>query len=110
MEVTQSLIYWISRLDPIFHLAMGTMLASLMGMAGLLVVYTTDQDNKCIKYLKGFILPLCLSIATLVFVPTTKDMAAILVIPAVANNEDVQEISQDLVNLAKDWIKEKSPQ
>ena len=42
-------------------------------------------------------------------IPTTKEMAAIVVIPAVANSESVQGLGEGIVNLAKDWMKELSP-
>ena len=42
-------------------------------------------------------------------IPTTKEMAAIVVIPAVANSESVQGFGEGIVNLAKDWMKELSP-
>lgn len=42
-------------------------------------------------------------------IPTTKEMAAIVVIPAVANSESVQGLGEGIVNLAKDWMVELSP-
>ena len=42
-------------------------------------------------------------------IPTTKEMAAIVVIPAVANSESVRGLGEGIVNLAKDWMKELSP-
>lgn len=42
-------------------------------------------------------------------IPTTKEMAAIVVIPAVANSESVQGLGEGIVTLAKDWMKELSP-
>ena len=43
------------------------------------------------------------------FVPTTKEMCAIAVIPRIANSESVQDIGQGIVDLAKDWLKELRP-
>lgn len=42
-------------------------------------------------------------------IPTTKEMAAIVVIPKVANSQPVQDIGQGIVDLAKDWMIELSP-
>ena len=41
--------------------------------------------------------------------PTTKEMAAIIVIPKVANNEKIQELGDGIYQLANDWLKEISP-
>ena len=41
-------------------------------------------------------------------IPTTKEMAAIVVIPKVANSQPVQDIGQGIVDLAKDWMIELS--
>lgn len=42
-------------------------------------------------------------------IPTTKEMAAIVVIPKVANSQPVQDIGQGIVDLAKDWMIELAP-
>lgn len=44
------------------------------------------------------------------FIPTTKELAAIVVIPKIANSESVQGIGQSIVDLAKDWMAELRPQ
>lgn len=46
------------------------------------------------------------------FVPTTKEMAAIMVIPKVANSKVVSDISgaaSEMVTIARDWLKELAP-
>lgn len=47
--------------------------------------------------------------AILTFVPTTKEMAAIYVIPKIANNEQLQNISNEIMELATGWLKELHP-
>lgn len=37
-------------------------------------------------------------------IPTTKEMAAVVVIPKVANSQPIQDIGQSIVDLAKDWM------
>lgn len=44
------------------------------------------------------------------FVPTTKEMAAVIVIPKVANSESVQGLGEGVVELAKSWMEELKPQ
>lgn len=43
------------------------------------------------------------------FVPSTKEMAAIIVIPRIANSQTVKEIGTSVVDLAKEWIEELHP-
>ena len=50
-----------------------------------------------------------LSLVAAVLTPTTKEMAAIYIIPKVANNEQLQGLGQDLVDLAKTWVAELMP-
>ena len=42
-------------------------------------------------------------------IPSSKEMAAIVVIPKVANSQPVQDIGQGIVDLAKDWMIELAP-
>lgn len=43
------------------------------------------------------------------FVPTTKEMAAIMVVPRIANSQSVSDIAEDIVELAKAWMVELRP-
>ena len=45
----------------------------------------------------------------LAFIPSTKDLAAIFVIPLIAENEKLSEIPSELADLAIQWIKEIKP-
>ena len=40
------------------------------------------------------------------FVPTTKEYAAMYVVPKIVNNEDTKEICNSVVDIAKDWLVE----
>ena len=43
------------------------------------------------------------------FLPTTREMAAIIMVPAVANNEKVQTVGNKLYDLAAEWLDELRP-
>ncbi|MBP5784489.1 MAG: hypothetical protein J6W16_02760 [Methanobrevibacter sp.] len=43
------------------------------------------------------------------FIPTTKEMAAIYIIPKIMNNENLNNIGNEMLNLANEWIKELHP-
>ncbi len=53
----------------------------------------------------------CVVIAELirVFTPTTKEMAAIIVIPAIVNNQDIKELGGEIPKLAREWLEEFRP-
>lgn len=43
------------------------------------------------------------------FVPTTREMAAIVMVPAIVNNEKVQTVGNKLYDLAAEWLDELKP-
>lgn len=126
--ITESEIYWITRMDYIheFLVSFGGVLALLMffGVAASVIFYIYNtcailegEGNKALlpmskKYMLWSLAGLFLALPILVtggLVPTTKEMCAIKVIPAIANNEDVQEIPSQLAELTKEWIEELKP-
>jgi hypothetical protein len=44
-----------------------------------------------------------------VFIPTTKQMAVIMVAPKVINNEQVQKLPNQVLELANEWLEELKP-
>lgn len=44
-----------------------------------------------------------------IFIPSTKQMAAILVVPKIANSEKVQTIGNKVYDLAVEWMEELKP-
>ena len=48
--------------------------------------------------------------AAAVLVPTTREVAAIIVIPRIANSESVEKIGTGIVDLATAWLEELKPQ
>lgn len=43
------------------------------------------------------------------FVPSTKQMAAVIVVPKIVNNEAVQSVGNELYTLATEWMQELRP-
>ena len=120
MEITESMIYWITRLDGINRVLTGIAIA--LGCIACIcilaaVVIGTDacssEDRKMVKQLiKGCSVSLILCLIStigIVFTPTTKEMYAIKVIPVLANNDGVREIPGDIAELANEWIEELRP-
>ena len=116
MNITPSLIYWITRLDSVIVFAVIALLLSLGASIvigfGYSVVKCEDGEEKAsglIKPLKTSISVLVISTIVAVFVPSSKEGAAMIVIPRVANSESVKDIGDGIVTLAKEWIEELKP-
>ena len=105
MEITPSLIYWISRFDYIQALCM---LIGLLGALAFLIPMMFEYCSYNIintKRLIGSIAMVLIFVASM-FIPSTKEMIAIIVIPKLANNEKIVEIGSDLHNVAIKWLKD----
>jgi hypothetical protein len=64
------------------------------------------------KLIKGSPFVAVLAVILLIancLLPTTKEMAAILIIPRVANSEKVQTVGNHLYDLACEWMEELRP-
>ena len=103
-------IYWLMMLDNIvaFCFVAGAIsfFLSIPFMAVLL-----DCDSQKRYYIFPalmFLIGVCLVVVG-TFTPTTKQMAVILVAPKVINNEQVQELPNQIMELANDWLKELRP-
>lgn len=134
MNITPSMIYWLTRLDE-FGILLGIVfvcivivsLANVIGGFIAMDAAGTDQlynhpdrlaeDKYNIKVRFGRAIK-CAFVALLVgvvnsFIPSTKQAAAIIVIPKIANSEVVAEMgdtAKELVGLAKAWLVELKPQ
>lgn len=133
--ITPSQIYWLAKLDDIRSFFTdgflpGIVLASvIIGMIAsvlLTIIYpmtccdTDKETSGNVKRVRNMsygvlITGVILGIVTnfiAAFVPSTKQMAAIIVIPRIANSETVSELGdlgKDLVGLAKEWVEELRP-
>ena len=134
--MTESSMYWLTRLDQIGSFFTGIQtFAVVFGVLGLVVVglmliiknvnaqynrpgegYVDNDYRVADTVIKTLRLPLiacaavglACSIAT-TFIPTTKEMAAIKVIPMLAspgNCEKIRGISKDLVDVAAGWLED----
>ena len=114
--ITESMVYWVLKLDDICKfLAIFSMCSA--GFAGVMLIsclinfcgdnfdaYKTAQRFCC----KSVIVSIA-CFFSLAFIPSTKQMAMIKVIPAIANSEIAGEMSKDAKELYKmgvDAIKE----
>lgn len=124
--LTETTIYFITRLDDVKAVFHGIVIVSgmlvLASSIAVLILFSDagtnskliiDEWKKLIKWWKSvrltcFVL-FIVSLVAYALTPTTKEMAAIKVIPAIVNSQDVQEIGQDFKVLAKEWLDELRP-
>lgn len=119
--ITSTQLYWITRLNSIavlLHIVGFISVAAIIAtVAGVSIddadwkgKITKKVRNAAIKKVHNAAIPcFLLSVVGLVFIPTTKEMAAMLVIPQIANSEKVQAVGGKLYDLAVEWMDELKP-
>ena len=123
MEITESTIYWITRLDGIHDFLIGLcIITGILAVLSLITFFATfmvSEGEEEFHPAMKFELRACfISIALLVvfslvsvFIPTTKEMALIKVLPAISNSrfvsEELPKEAGEIYMLAKDAVKEK---
>ena len=128
--MTESMIYWITRLDGIHGLCYGiqtfavvfTILGIVAAIAATCISVAAKEDGldddarvansickiACKVWIPAFCIAIVCSLAK-TFTPTTKEMIAIKVIPQIAtvnNIEKIKDISKDMFDITADWIKD----
>lgn len=119
--MTEWQMYWLLRLDGIKDMfevitVLLTIAVVLLGIGFLVCFFISKADEhedatRVAKSLKhGFLITvlLCLFFTFVwILLPTTKQMAAILVVPKIINNEQVQELPEKIVELGNEWMDDK---
>ena len=134
MNITPSMIYWLTRLDE-FGILLGIIFACVVIVAIANVVggfiamdaVSTDQlynhperleedkHNIKVRFRRAVKCALAALLVGMVYslIPSTKQAAAIIVIPKIASSEIVAEMgdtAKELVGLAREWLIELKPQ
>lgn len=122
MIITEWQMYWITRLDSLssFFTAMAIFVWGIVGFVSLCILCSFIRNN--MRKHKKPLTALAISawifmeltfIAGTVLIPSTKSMVAILTIPAISRNEDMQEIPGNMAKFInenlKEWVKSISP-
>ena len=128
--MTESMIYWITRLDGIHGFCFGiqtiavisTIIGATVAFVALCIKVSSyeesdDDDARfasgickiaCKVWIPAFCIAIMCSLAR-TFMPTTKEMIAIKVIPQIANVnniEKIKDISKDMLDITSDWLKD----
>ena len=128
--MTETMIYWITRLDGIRGFCFGiqtiAVLFAVLGIIAAIVALCisviaeeeeSDDDARiassickfaCKVWIPAFCIAIVCSLARM-FTPTTKEMIAIKVIPqitSVDNVEKIKDISKDMLDVTAEWLKD----
>ena len=128
--MTESMIYWITRLDGIHGFCYGiqtiAVVFAIVGITAAIISVCikitseaegSDDDARiassickiaCKLWIPTFCIAMAFSLAR-TFTPTTKEMIAIKVIPQIASTENVEkikDISKDMLDITADWLKD----
>lgn len=118
-------IYWFTRLDPLKGIVGTTAVIGLIISVLMFLLYPAfcdifDYDEEKRKKSLTWTVRLQVAVfsATVLFAfahaltPTTREMAAIKVIPMIANSESVQklgDVGDNMLDLANEWLQELKP-
>ena len=119
--ITTAQMYWLTRLTPLgqgvgvitFTLVLLTFGLLISGL--LMQEHGTFEDKthrigrKLVKASPFVAVLAAILLIANCLLPTTKEMAAILIIPRVANSEKVQTVGNHLYDLACEWMEELRP-
>ena len=119
MNITPSTVYWVAQCDCIreacIPIIIFGIILSIISI-GLTVIAYCDEvsdmfGSRWIVATVSFVVLAVTIVGVLgrIFVPTTKTVAAMYIIPAVANNEKVQDCGNRLYDLAIEWMDELKP-
>ena len=118
--ITEWTIYWITRLDTINGSAKVVVITGCaISAIGLFAwgmirdsIATADEPrlDAWMKWgYKRLFWVLLIAFPVLLFTPTSKEAAAIIVLPRIINNQDVQALGADLPKLAREWLEKSHP-
>ena len=118
MTITPATMYWFTRLDGITDACAVTLLLGGLALLFLSIAYwatggNTDEmyEHNVVKSILKWLIPVWLFglIGTL-FIPNSKQMAMIYVVPQITESQvvkqDIPELYDLGVNALKDWLKQ----
>lgn len=111
MNITTTQMYWFMMLDNI-KIGSGLMctVAALFFIGMIIATYDLGKCPVIVKVLTPTLGVLFVALFSVcVFLPSTKQMAAIMIVPRIANSEKVQTVGNRVYDLAVEWMEELKP-
>lgn len=110
MEITTMQMYWLVMLDNLIgNLIAILVMCVLFFILGCPMFGMMGKGDLAFTIMKKLLVVVAVNILLLTFIPSTKSMAAILIVPKIANNEKVQTIGNKVYDLAVEWMNELKP-
>ena len=105
--ITTTQMYWLVTMDSIVHAS--AIIAIALGVMAFLTIPMVLDDDLPKRTPSAIALVAVAFALVAAFVPTTRQMAAIVMVPKIANNEKVQAAGNKLYDLAVEWMDELRP-
>lgn len=105
--ITTAQMYWIAILDNVTMMAIFLSILFAVGTLAAFGFACSIEGHWWLPITSLIMLMTFMAVAT--FVPSTKQLAAILVVPKIVNNEKVQTIGNELYKVAVEWMDELRP-
>lgn len=102
--MSMMLMYWLVKFDDIRAVSGGLGMFCLFCAIMTIPLLVEGDHKKWFCLTKILVAGFLIGIANWTFLPSTKQMAAIVLVPAVLNNKDVQEIGAKTADLGKDLL------
>jgi hypothetical protein len=110
MIITKWQLYWILQLDCIGKVSVVLFVVVFIALGIYLILCVPDKGKSLKtysnKYMLMFLIPMLVLGAFATFLPSTKQMATIYVLPHVLNNKKVQQIPEELLDVSLNWLDE----
>ena len=107
MNITPEMMYWLTRCDSICIAGFFLAVASGIGFVISFFAILDEVGGLLVRVFCLFsFVAFFACIATCVFVPSTREMAAIYVVPKIANSQTVKDLGEGVVTLAREWLEE----
>lgn len=101
-------MYMLTRLDALnFFFSVTCYISAVCTTLGLLFAFSEDAFNELRRAIKYSAIALIISTCGVILTPSTKQMAAIIVVPKIADSTAVQKDVPELYSLGVEWLKDK---
>ena len=112
MNITPEMMYWLTRCDDVRCLGLFLAIVSPIALCMFAAMAWDFGCKPTVKWIVGIVLSVLslIGIVLATFVPTTKELAAIYIVPKIANSETVKDLGEGIVTLSREWIEELRPE
>ena len=100
MNISPWTIYWITRLDIILGISCILIFAVVLTFC----IWMCETRQRIVPAMKYLLIPFIPASIILTCLPSTKEMAAIIIIPKIVNSEKIERVGNYLYDTAINWV------